>query len=102
PTAKIANTLTNPLTPADRQTWVVARASRDLLLLVVIPCTAPDKLRALSRAASRVPAPFAEIRRFRPLVSGPKFPVPGEIFLGLFEESFRGELRHSPQSNQKG
>ena len=35
------NTLTNPLTPADRQTWVVARASRDLLLLVS-PCTAPD------------------------------------------------------------
>jgi hypothetical protein len=28
------NTLTNPLTPADRQTWVVARAPRDLLLLV--------------------------------------------------------------------
>ena len=36
------NTLTNPLTPADRQAWVVARASRDLLLLVVSPCTAPD------------------------------------------------------------
>jgi hypothetical protein len=28
------NTLTNPLTPADRQTWVVARAPRDLLLLL--------------------------------------------------------------------
>jgi hypothetical protein len=32
------NTLTNPLTLADRQTWVVARAPRDLLLLAVSPC----------------------------------------------------------------
>ena len=52
--------LDEPAYPADRQTWVVARAPRDLLLLVVSPCAGPcagrsaGNGRALSRAASRV------------------------------------------------
>jgi hypothetical protein len=31
-------------------------------------------------------SPFAEVRRFRPLVSGPKIPVPGAV--RLFEMSY--------------
>jgi hypothetical protein len=46
------NTLTNPLTLADRQTWVVARAPRDLLLLAVSPCAGPCARSEFASSAS--------------------------------------------------